>query len=680
MLLEAGADPVLGDAKGNDPLSVAVEKGLVDVEGLLRQHLASSRPESTPEASTPAEVRSSNPDTSSTSEGARISGGEKDLLTDTPGLSLWEEEAETPRPEGDATCFADARQMQEQISSHEPVNIDEDWSDVDIDLPELLEFGRRRRRTWEEDTDWQNEARQLLLAGIRNGWVREAELVRSVPPDEEDWDAPDQEHLTALRVVLGDLDVQVLDAPDALVPSSMGTEDEGDGEVNPEDPVELLADEALVFLSSFHSYTNDPLTQYVKDIGSAKSLSREEEIELACEISSGIRESLGSVPWSSAAMAELLDGLKRAERGDVPIKSIISSEDNTVEDVAGEDSGDIADDEESDSEDARNRNTVPFGNTTLASEIPADLHDKFESIRVLHMAMKRAQSIAERETLAGRLRDEIHDLGMSTDFIERLCKEVESDNLSPQARAILESGLNRARRAKNKFALANLRLVLWFARKFGGMPYIDRVQEGNIGLLKAIDRFDPYYGVKFSTYAVWWIRQSIMRAIADKGRLIRLPVHMVESRRKIQSTSSALATRLQRAPTAEELALEADIPENLVQRILCVPEDPIPLLSIGDSSQSIEESIADFVTPNPEEVALHVSLKEALDESLQCLTEKEADVIRLRFGLDNYKDHTLEQIGHLYGVTRERIRQIEVKAMRKLAHPVRTEKLKAFLE
>jgi len=682
LLLDAGADPELYDANGNGPLSVAIKLGLSDIEALLRQHLTPSRPRAALEASAPVAARPSSPDTLFP-EVSPIPRGDNGLLDDTSCLSLWEEEAETPRPEGDATCIADARQLQELISTHELVDADEDWSEVDIDLPQLLEFSRGSRRRWEDERDWQNAARQLFLAGIRNGFVREAELIRSVPPDEEDWDAPDQEHLAAIRIVLGEIDVHVLDAPDDFAPLPFGPGNEIPDDITPDNTDELLADEGLIFLSSLHSYTNDPLTQYVKDIGSAKVLSREEEIDLACEISVGIKGAFRSVPRSSVAMRELLDWLKRAERGDVPIKSIIGSignMNNMGEDTNDEESLNLVDHDESDDDNDYNIQTPPSVETQFASNIPADLHDKFESIRTLYREMTSAQSVKERESLADKLSVEIQDLGISTNFMDHLWRHVESDDSSPKAREMLARGLSHARTARNMFAIANLKLVMWVARRYGGMTYIDRVQEGNIGLLKAIDRFDPSYGARFSTYAIWWIRQSILRALADKGRLIRLPVHIIDTRKKIQSASNSLESRLRNEPTTEELAREVDIPEHLVKRILRVPEDPIPLLSLEDTEQNIAENFSDFVTQSPEDIAMHVSLREALDESLQCLTQREADVIRLRFGLDDDKDHTLEQIGQIYGVTRERIRQIEAKALRKLVHRARTDKLKVFLE
>lgn len=680
ILLESGANPALCDARGNDPLSVAIKHGLADVETLLRQYLNPPGPGSPLAAPTPANAPPSHPDTSSSFEDSAVFGGEERLFDDAFDPSCWEEETETPRPEGDATCITDARQLQVQISSHQPVDADEDWSDIDIDLPELLEFSRGRRRSWEEDTAWLNAARQLFLAGIRNGWVSEDELVRSVPPDEEDRDAPDQEYLSPVRVVLGDMDVLVLDAPEAFVPASLEPETIPDEVADPDDPLETLADEALAFLSCLLSATNDPLTRYARNIGAARPLAREEEIDLAREISAGNREALGSVPRSPSAMEELLDWFERAERGHVPIKSIIGGKDNTGEDATDEESSHSIDDDEIDDEDAHGIQAGSSAEAQSLSGIPSDLHDKFDSIRALHLEMARAQSITERESLAGRLRDEIHGLGISSNFMEHLWGLVESDEAGRQAREILARGLKRARTAKNMFALANLKLVMWVARKYGGMTYIDRIQEGNIGLLKAIDRFDPSYGARFSTYAVWWIRQSILRAVADQDRFIRLPAHIVEAKRKIQSASDSLSARLQRDPTPEELALEAGIQEHVVRRIQDIPEDPISFSSPGDMESSFEEGIADLVMPNPEDIAMHAGLRDALDETLQCLTEREADVMRLRFGLDDDNDQTLEQIGQIYGVTRERIRQIEAKAFRKLAHRARTNKLKVFLE
>ena len=294
--------------------------------------------------------------------------------------------------------------------------------------------------------------------------------------------------------------------------------------------------------------------------------------------------------------------------------------------------------------------------------------------------MTGARSISEREAFADRLGDALHGLGTSIDFTELLWTKVRSDDTSHDAKEILNRGLDRAQAAKKVFAAFNLRLVLWFARRYRGLPLMDLVQEGNIGLLKAIDRFDPAYEVKFATYATWSIRQSITRAIADNKRLIRLPVHMVEGIKKVERALASLGAQLGHAPTIEDLALEVDLPVNKVQRILGIPQEPISIAEILDLERPLEEIVEDLSVPSPEDVFLQANLKEVLEETMECLTERQLEIIRLRFGLDDDNDHTLEEVGQMYGVTRERIRQIEAKALDKLAHPGRSKKLRTFLE
>lgn len=681
ILLEAGADPAMRDYDGNDALSVAINRGRKDVEDILRQYLPPPPPEATPEPSPIVDVSALDRGGAALPSTAPIPGDEtKDAFLDGDDfdLSLWEEETETPKPMGDASCLSDAEQIQERISRHVPIDTDEDWSDVDIDLPEILVF--RRRRASEEDAASQIAARQLILAGIRDGGVTEEQLVNAVPTDEENPDAPDDNHLTALGVVLEDLGILVEEAPDVFEPFPPEPEEDENREESSgrDDWIESTADEALVFLSDLLSYTSDPLTQYVRDIGPKKVLSRYEEIDLARKISEGHREALGAIPRSPAAMAALLDRLESVERGDASIQSIVGAGRSTGDDATGqEEPVDEDETEDEDASDGLDKSTVDI---LTESEIPSEIRLKFEAIRALHDAMEGARSISEREAFADRLADALHGLGASSDFMELLWSKIRSDGSGHDAIKILDRGLGRAQAAKKVFAAFNLRLVLWIARKYRGLALMDLIQEGNIGLLKAIDRFDPAHGAKLSTYATWWIRQSITRAVADKKRLIRFPVHMVESVKKVERAQNALRAQLGRTPTTEELALEVDLPANRVRKILRVPQEPIPITTIQDIERPIEESIEDPFASSPEDVVVQARLKEALAESMECLTEKEAEVVRLRFGLDDDNDRTLEEVGQMYGVTRERIRQIEAKALGKLAHPGRSKKLRTFLE
>ena len=293
-----------------------------------------------------------------------------------------------------------------------------------------------------------------------------------------------------------------------------------------------------------------------------------------------------------------------------------------------------------------------------------------------HIRAKRKYSA----TLA-KLKDEIHRNQKRLQIIE------EETHLSiaeiKEINRQMSLGEAKARRAKKEMVEANLRLVISIAKKYTnrGLQFLDLIQEGNIGLMKAVDKFEYRRGYKFSTYATWWIRQAITRSIADQARTIRIPVHMIETINKLNRISRQMLQEMGREPTPEELSIRMEMPEDKVRKVLKIAKEPISMETpIGDDEDShLGDFIEDTTVLSPVDSATTEGLKETTHNVLAGLTPREAKVLRMRFGIDMNTDHTLEEVGKQFDVTRERIRQIEAKALRKLRHPSRSDQLRSFL-
>jgi RNA polymerase primary sigma factor len=304
------------------------------------------------------------------------------------------------------------------------------------------------------------------------------------------------------------------------------------------------------------------------------------------------------------------------------------------------------------------------------------INDLEERLEELGVAYKQSRSQKNRLALEQKKREVTRQLKARQREIG-----LDTQNLRKILRTIT-AGKKISDQAKKELVAANLRLVVSIAKKYSnrGLQFLDLIQEGNMGLMKAVDKFEYRRGYKFSTYATWWIRQAITRAIADQARTIRIPVHMIETINKLIRVSRSLVQEIGREPTSEEIAKKMDMPVNKVRKIIKIAQEPISLETpIGEEEDShLGDFIEDKILPSPPDTVIHINLREQIEEALKTLTEREAKVLKMRFGLGDGNEHTLEEVGQQFKVTRERIRQIEAKALRKLKHPSRSRKLKSF--
>jgi RNA polymerase primary sigma factor len=551
-----------------------------------------------------------------------------------------------------------------------------------------------------------DEVKELILMGKERGYLLYDEVNDLLPEG-----VCSSDELDSIFSLFGSAGIEVIDTEQKFQDSGKRRDKRSD---SPGDDNEF--DINVISLDK----TNDPVRLYLREMGTVPLLSREGEVEIAKRVEHGQRVILKALSRSPLVVNEILNVGDQLKKNEISIRDVVSFNDDEITEEGLEEKAastvSVIESIRRHEQAAHKirlkikrcrkgsrvykkhlsmlaRYRIPIAWKVRALELNNLQHERLvgtikETVdqvvscdRELNKLNKRLENLRKKDDPKA-IRKRIKDLNFELNKIESEAFATTTE--LKRTLATIRSGELESDIAKKELVEANLRLVVSIAKKYTnrGLQFLDLIQEGNIGLMKAVDKFEYRRGYKFSTYATWWIRQAITRAIADQARTIRIPVHMIETINKLIRTSRSLVQEYGREPTSDEIAKKMEFPVSKVRKILKIAQEPISLETpIGEEEDShLGDFIEDRGVVSPAEAVININLKEQTDSVLQTLTPREEQVIKMRFGLGDGSEHTLEEVGQRFSVTRERIRQIEAKALRKLRHPSRSRMLMAFLE
>ncbi len=636
LLLDAGADMDLVDAFGKNASQHAELSKNRDVVALFEDYLAKSR----------VDLDSGGAETASGAEAAPIP-------SDALAIDRWEHADEIFLPLAEVSSLNALSEIQEAMSAHWPVDLDPNWDEVEITLPEPVVHAARSIHI---DEEMRTQISRILSVGLQDGRLSSSTLEMALQSPDDDFI---QNLHKCLVFILQDLGISIDDAEISLPATDLTADNNVAGGI----------EGALNYLADLLAASNDPGRYYQREVAHEDLISKDQEVEFALGMEEAKYRAIDVISRNPELLNEFVQQAERGLQGVGSLSAVVEQDSPDARVDGDPEELEVA-------HDVGDHDAIEDEPASAADDPPllADVASQITSLR---------QELSQAEVPVEEIAANLRSLRLKMSFIERTCESL-SDDVGSDVRIKLSKELTTFRDFRNRLVVSNLRLVNSLARRYmyRGLSFLDLVQEGNIGLMKAAEKFDHRRGFKFSTYGTWWIRQAITRAIADQARLVRIPVHMVEILNRVSRIQEDIERTTGMPASMGMIGERASMNSATVAKILGVDMDYVSIDDPADGLTCCEIVPEQFIDPTagPEAMAMTEALRVVVAQTLANIPPKISEVIRLRFGLVDDESHTLEEIGEKFNLTRERIRQIESKGLKILGHPARNAVLRSFFD